>query len=943
MPKKVLYAIGNQLAEETITEKVIKGKYEICKPVFDSSQIEKAVEDYRPDIILLSDGLNGFTAKEDPEHSRLLHLLFQIRANYSAIQIIFITTKEDKELFSNLVYYQVYDILIGKLMKLSELKNALNNPKTFQDVAKFQKGDFRFQNSEELQKLSNIGVNAEAEKEEKKKGGLFGRKKKEKEDEDEYYYEEPEIEAPKAEKQKKKEEIKKEEAQLIAKPEIKEEEPPKKEELSKPISEVPTKDYSGYSEDEKERELEKAEVKKELLKEEVKDIEDKIRETEQDCAKLENDKAILYRQWTTGQDKIPLLEKEIEDLKRKITEKGSVEDDPEVLAKLEDEKAQLEKELSEIYSQSDFLNKACTMLYAKKRLYDFLQDEISEDDIESTEVLEKFLEVWKEETKVSTTDLKKLKEELEKIATESKALEEESVKWQQAKIAGDFNLGKLKEEIKANEKEAKEHEEKLTPLKEKLEKLKEKNDTTAKEVEEINQKINEESKRNLTVEGNLKALRNLKALSADDSSLALEQLQSENERLKEQLKNFEGYKKDSMDLMSKNQKIQELIEENKKLKERGEIATPDVNIFTSVGATFDSEKELLKLENRHLLEENEELKDDIDDLKEKLEEKDGKISNLEMKAANLAATGNIEGEKESTLSVDSSVTVISKVPNPIGTRRTRIAAGNKSKYSPPHSDTRKIIAFVGTKSGVGNSTLAINTAALLAKTNKVLYIETNDVNPAVLTWLDIPNDYAGLEDAFAKFSRNDYNGAKKSIVKPNISSIPKSLNFLSYSAMYTINPASFITSDSETKAKAENLDAFIKQIKMDGEYDYIILDISPFGYAFDGFKKGQLFVDQVFFTTSQDIHAYMNCGNTINEMMKKSRGLIDSAIILLNKFDPDSAVLENSIRNVTGVKNRIFNVMLNNAALTDCIMQAQVYSLIGPSGAEPFIQIAEKC
>jgi DNA-binding NarL/FixJ family response regulator len=129
--KKVLYAIGHEDTENALTEEV-KSEYEVVGTVIYKEALIGHLEQTRPDIVILREGLPGSLP--------ILDLTYTIRAQMPDIRIIFIAEEKlpGDSLLAALVSFGIYDILASDKIRLSEIVDCIRRPRTLGEAAMFQ-------------------------------------------------------------------------------------------------------------------------------------------------------------------------------------------------------------------------------------------------------------------------------------------------------------------------------------------------------------------------------------------------------------------------------------------------------------------------------------------------------------------------------------------------------------------------------------------------------------------------------------------------------------------------------------------------------------------------------------------------------------------------------------------------------------------------------------
>lgn len=169
--------------------------------------------------------------------------------------------------------------------------------------------------------------------------------------------------------------------------------------------------------------------------------------------------------------------------------------------------------------------------------------------------------------------------------------------------------------------------------------------------------------------------------------------------------------------------------------------------------------------------------------------------------------------------------------------------------------------FTGTKHGVGNTTVALNTAASLADNRyKTLLIEFNSSFPFINSYFEFLSVPRGIDTAIRGLHSGNYQMVDASIIKPHAirtenkalakayKDLPSGLHFMCFSNRYLCNKG------QNLQITAQDIEALITYLVKDLGYLYIILDIQ----VDDEIGKTILFdassvVDRLVLTCTQDV------------------------------------------------------------------------------------------
>ncbi|MBP1308762.1 cellulose biosynthesis protein BcsQ [Paenibacillus sp. 1182] len=208
------------------------------------------------------------------------------------------------------------------------------------------------------------------------------------------------------------------------------------------------------------------------------------------------------------------------------------------------------------------------------------------------------------------------------------------------------------------------------------------------------------------------------------------------------------------------------------------------------------------------------------------------------------------------------------------------------------SDKQKIITFMGSKAGVGNTSLALNTAIQLSqKKKRVIYIEMNDRTPAVNYWYEMGMVNDGIDSALKAFDENQFEKIKEAIIcsadlvvkesalQKNYKKFPNTLDFMFFSNRYL----------TRRSADGEELDLSLTKelylyLMFQLEYDFIILDV-PSNLENPATLNALLYSNTTVITTSQDVSAIGNAVYMLNEMRKSGFQLSKNIQFIVNRFE----------------------------------------------------------
>ncbi|MDF2879502.1 MAG: hypothetical protein K0R54_59 [Clostridiaceae bacterium] len=207
---------------------------------------------------------------------------------------------------------------------------------------------------------------------------------------------------------------------------------------------------------------------------------------------------------------------------------------------------------------------------------------------------------------------------------------------------------------------------------------------------------------------------------------------------------------------------------------------------------------------------------------------------------------------------------------------------------------QKIITFMGSKSGVGNSVTALNTATLLAQRGlKTIYIELNERTPSVSYWYELGYIEDGIDSAIIALQDNNYKKVNDAIIsskelkktessmQKNYKKLPDSLDFMFFSKKYLTKDESIDLQEPLDMSLSKEL--YLYLIFQAG-YDFIILDV-PANISNDISRNALIYSNKVFVTITQDISTIGYSIYNTHELDKKGLSINNRMHYILNKFE----------------------------------------------------------
>lgn len=250
----------------------------------------------------------------------------------------------------------------------------------------------------------------------------------------------------------------------------------------------------------------------------------------------------------------------------------------------------------------------------------------------------------------------------------------------------------------------------------------------------------------------------------------------------------------------------------------------------------------------------------------------------------------------------------------------------------------QVIAFMGSKHGVGNTTIALNTAGVLAAKYKVLFIEINERYPVTSYLFEFDNVSTGLEMAakMAKSGKGDK--IEEMIERPKKNQAPSNLHFLPFSN-------SVLIAEKENRNEVldlEGLRAIISYILDKGYYEYIIIDIQPDDrYVGEGVLDGRLIVDHLFITVTQDAHSIGCAVYKKHQLASRASFMLESLSFAVNMYNDKSQMLLPQIADGLEIdKSSLVPIVLDHAQLIDSSLNGEIYAK--GSRGEVFLSLINK-
>lgn len=200
----------------------------------------------------------------------------------------------------------------------------------------------------------------------------------------------------------------------------------------------------------------------------------------------------------------------------------------------------------------------------------------------------------------------------------------------------------------------------------------------------------------------------------------------------------------------------------------------------------------------------------------------------------------------------------------------------------------KIITFVGGRSGVGTTSIAINMAFLLAKEgNKVIFVELNNKYPSASYWYELGLIDEGIDTFSSYLQKKEYEKLKQTVIKGqeikekdsslknSYKLFPDNLDFLFFSKEYL----SGIKEKEEIKSIKELYLYLLYQMG----YDFVILDV-PSDVTNKATQDALVFSNLVFSVITQDISSIGYHIFNLNSLQKKGIDIHSKNNYIINKY-----------------------------------------------------------
>ena len=205
-----------------------------------------------------------------------------------------------------------------------------------------------------------------------------------------------------------------------------------------------------------------------------------------------------------------------------------------------------------------------------------------------------------------------------------------------------------------------------------------------------------------------------------------------------------------------------------------------------------------------------------------------------------------------------------------------------------NTDKQKIITFVGGKHGVGTTSLAVNTAFLLAERgNKVVFVELNDINPSVSYWYELGLVDEGIDTFVNYLAQNEYSKIEKALIKggelkkkespmkKSYKKYPDTIDFLFFSKEY-------ISGLNKRELRGSIKEMYLYLLYQMG-YDFVVLDVSP-DISNKEVQDALVFSNIVFSVITQDVSTVGYHLFNLNALEKTGINILSKNNYIVNKY-----------------------------------------------------------
>ncbi len=274
---------------------------------------------------------------------------------------------------------------------------------------------------------------------------------------------------------------------------------------------------------------------------------------------------------------------------------------------------------------------------------------------------------------------------------------------------------------------------------------------------------------------------------------------------------------------------------------------------------------------------------------------------------------------------------------------------------PEPSGPAKTYVVLGSKHGVGNSTVAMNLAAGFAvEGHKTLLIEVDDSFPLTNEFFELASLPVGLYDALRASGAGKTDVVESAIVR--FDSIRPANNGIAKS--YKRLPSGFhvLTSSnkellSRSKGVAHKADAaqvrnLVQILENDQHYARIVFDIQPNDRdILESLVKSGIQIDRLIVTASQDPHSIGSAGVLVSNLAKwRASSLLASMLFVITRYDASVRLSAAKIAKYLDMEeSRFVTLSSDNAGYIDAAADGVPYILRGGKNAGEFEKLRARC
>jgi len=416
--------------------------------------------------------------------------------------------------------------------------------------------------------------------------------------------------------------------------------------------------------------------------------------------------------------------------------------------------------------------------------------------------------------------------------------------------------------------------------------------------------------------------------------------------LQEQQKTIDTLSKGLKEKIKAEQSLQQQLDEAKQLRESLEAqlqknqldAEKALQAYQMQLTTLQATKppEWYQEQTQKWLAEREFLKSKISEKEQLAVSLEEKVSVVTSERDSLTARLKAKEKELEAMSMAMPRDITSAVDNALDVDFVDVPDDESDYRQSPVGDGR-VILFMGTKHGVGNTTVALNTAIALANCKyKTLYIEINQHFPMVNEFFEFTNIVRGLDIAVKALQQNNTKLASQCIIKPHgvrttkksiekvYKRLPGPLHFLLFSNDYLLK----YKAGEAPKLTGREIKDLMYYLTAQEQYSYIIVDIQPDDQmTIDTFISSSYQANRLVLTLTQDPHSVTTAGYMITKLARSRNGnLIRNARFVINQYAFSNKMSAGAISSFLRVPNsHISKISLDSKGYMDAAFSATPY------------------